>query len=297
MTISRGLVLRLVGAGLGLLVVAWYTGGWLVSGLPFLIAMAMIMAGCGAYAGWQAVAFIELIAEKSTPARTVVQPVGPLEVPALSKSRATKVRQTVAALAAENVFAPETPDAAALFGPIADRDEPPNQEVVLTALWEANYYDPGFDPDKYMTNLAFHDNKGEQFAETIADQLADLSRLCGGDLPISNVSIHHPLVDGLGPQPRCAITLDAGSQRIELSYVPAAKYLSTLLHVAIAKALRESGSARRLAWLWNDQGTWISALGEGGVERLNTGPGAVRGGYGGWEWLDLVDPYAAGEVT
>ena len=69
-----------------------------------------------------------------------------------------------------------------------------------------------------------------------------------------------------------------------------AKYLSTVLHVAVARAAHAQG--RRLAWLWVDQGVWITAL-RGGttVEALN----AELAGGEPWEWVDEQAPTAAGE--
>lgn len=70
----------------------------------------------------------------------------------------------------------------------------------------------------------------------------------------------------------------------------------TVLHVAIAQALAASNPERRLAWLWNDQGAWICALPAGGAERLNAAAGRVRGGFGGWDWIDQSPPFAAGDI-
>ena len=291
---SRGMALRYAGAVIGGLIAAWLMREGLATGYWLLVAIGLGFVSFAAIAGWQAGALAELIAglrSQTGPAR----PAGPLVAPELSKSRAAKVRQIIAALAAEQVFAPEVPEPKALFGPIADRDELPDQEVVLTALWEAEYYAPGFDPRRHMARLAFHDSKAEQGTETVAGQLADLARLCGDDLPITKVQIDHPLVDGPGPQPRCTIVFDAAGSRIELSYRPASKYLSTVPHVAVARALVARGTGQRLAWLWNDQGAWLCGLTAGGAERLNAAAGKVRGGFGGWEWIDLAQPHAAGD--
>lgn len=296
MPIKRTLLFRLLGAGLGLLIALWFVRDWLLDAPSFLIALNLIIAGCGAYAGWQLAALIEMIIGPRAQPTSSTRLGGMAEAPPLSKSRATKVRQIVAALAGENVFAPAVPRVEALFGPIADRDEPPDQEVVLTALWEADCYEASFVLDQHLANLAFHDSKMEQGEDTVAGQLADLARLCGEDLRISDVSIHHPLVNGPGPQPQCTIAFEADDRRIELSYRPASKYTSTVLHVAIAQALTASNAGRRLAWLWNDQGAWISALRAGGVERLNAAAGRVRGGFGGWDWIDQSPPFAAGET-
>jgi hypothetical protein len=66
--------------------------------------------------------------------------------------------------------------------------------------------------------------------------------------------------------------------------------VSTVVHVAVARAAHAQG--RRLAWLWVDQGVWITAL-RGGttVEALN----AELDGSERWEWVDEQTPTAAGE--
>ena len=291
----KGRIGHFAAAGLGATATLVFLRDWLASGAAFLIGLALIMAGGMGYAAWCfAEVFAGLWSLRNDSASEAALPV-PAEIPVLSKSRAAKVRQIVAALATEGVFQPEVPRPAALYAPVAERDDLPDQEVVLTALFEADYYDRSFQPARYTANLAFHGSKGEQFEEVIAAQIADLARLCGAYLPIAEVRVVHELVDGTGPQPACSIGFVAGAQQVALSYIPAAKYLSTVIHVAIAQALRATGSDRRLAWLWCDQGVWIAALAEGAVERLNAASGAVRHGFGGWDWIDLAQPVAVGE--
>jgi hypothetical protein len=72
-----------------------------------------------------------------------------------------------------------------------------------------------------------------------------------------------------------------------LAYDGAGKYLSTVVHVALARILRERRTGRRLAWLWR-------ALPAGGVGKLNTALGPAAGE--GWEWVDEQEPVAAGET-
>lgn len=282
-------------AGLGAASALVFLYEWLATGAPFQTAMALIIAGCIAYAGWTALDLFETVWPLQQDAGPAAAPPAPSEIPVLSKSRAAKVRQIVAALAEEGVFRPEVLPPAALYSPVAERDEVPDQEVVLTALIEAEYYDRTFEPRRYLANLAFHNSKGEQFAETLRGQFDDLARLCGADLPIEAAQIDCQLVDGPGPQPECVIQFRAGGKPAALRYAPAGKYLSTVLHVAVARALRETGSTRRLAWLWNDQGAWITALEDGATERLNAAAGAVKGGYEGWSWVDEAEPVAAGK--
>lgn len=264
---------------------------WLTAGMPVLIAMAVFIAACAAYAVWNAFDLVASFTASPAPA-TPIRAAAP--APALAGARAASVKRIVAALAAEGVFAPEPPDPRSLHGPIAERDETPNQEVVLTALFEADYYDQAFDPSRHLGNLAFHDSKAEQYEESIAAQIADLARLTGPHLRIDTVAIDLAIDGTAGSPPACSIALTANGEPLTVQYRPAAKYLSTVLHVAVARRLRETGADRRLAWLWNDQGVWLAALGDGAVERLNAAPGKVRSGFGGWEWVDRAEPFAAG---
>ena len=84
-----------------------------------------------------------------------------------------------------------------------------------------------------------------------------------------------------------------GAEQV-FAYDGAAKYLSTEVHVALARIMRERVSGLRLAWLWSDQGVWLSGLPDGSVDGLNTALGAAAGE--GWQWVDEQEPVAAGEM-
>lgn len=291
----KGRTVHCIAAGLGAVAALAFLHQWLATGAPFLIAMAVFIAGCIGYAGWTAVDMFEALRPLWQDAGPAAQSPIPPGIPELSKSRAARVRQIVAALADEGVFQPEVPPPAALYPPVAERDEVPNQEVVLTALFEADYHDRSFEPARYMANLAFHDSKSEQFAETIESQVADLARLCGDALAIEGLEVDDRQIAGKTRGGLCVIRFRAAGKLVELRYLAASKYLSTVLHVTVAQALREAGSIKRLAWLWNDQGAWIAALQDGGVDRLNAAAGAVTRGYEGWSWIDQAQPVIAGE--
>ena len=79
-----------------------------------------------------------------------------------------------------------------------------------------------------------------------------------------------------------------------LAYDGAAKYLSTELHVAWPGFCVSARPGCRLAWLWSDQGVWLSGLPDGAVDGLNTALGAAAGE--GWQWVDEQEPTAAGEM-
>ena len=79
-----------------------------------------------------------------------------------------------------------------------------------------------------------------------------------------------------------------------LAYDGAVKYLSTELHVALARILRVRRGALRLVWLWSDPGVWLSGLPDRTVDQLNAALGVAAGE--GWEWVDEQAPTAAGEI-
>ncbi|WP_433036505.1 hypothetical protein [Actinomycetospora sp. CA-053990] len=202
--------------------------------------------------------------------------------PALSEHGRAELARIVAVLGRAGILAPRLPELADLQESVADAGEPVTPGTVLGALQEAEYWHPGVDADEHLAALAFHDSHGEQLADTVAGQVDDLARLVGDAL---TVRLEH-----LEIGERHRIGLRLGEESHDLDYPGAAKYLSTVVHVAVARAARARG--RRLAWLWVDEGVWITAL-HGGttVEALN----AELAGSEPWEWVDEQPPTAAGE--
>ncbi|MDF3051635.1 MAG: hypothetical protein K0R87_3273 [Pseudonocardia sp.] len=64
--------------------------------------------------------------------------------------------------------------------------------------------------------------------------------------------------------------------------------------MALARILRARRTGHRLAWLWCDQGVWLSRLRDGEVDRLNIALG--RASAEGWAWADEQPPIAAAEI-
>lgn len=218
--------------------------------------------------------------------------------PVLAPARKGAARRIVSHMASHGVFAPQAPPPDMLFEALADYDGKVTQGAVLMALAEANYWHPGFDPETCLANVVMHDNQVEQFDDFLQRQIDDLVRLAGGALVVQDVAIDLSLPPhGSAQAPSCSIAMTINGAPTHLQYAPAAKYLSTHIHVAMARALAATGSGKRFAWLWVDQGLWISCLADGAAEQLNAGPGVDKGGYGGWEWVDLADPIAAGDFT
>jgi hypothetical protein len=217
-------------------------------------------------------------------------PVPAADPPPLSPEGKREVARVVTVLADFGVFAPHAPDPADLHGPVADQGEPVTTEAVLNALHEAAYYAPDFDAAAYSANLAFQESHVEQFADVLQEQIDELVRLAGGGL--ADLSTTVQLTDTGTPRVPTRIRLRVGAGEQVLTYTGADKYLSTVVHEALARILRERGTGRRLAWLWNDQGVWLTGLPDGALDDLN----AALGAGDGWRWVDEEEPVAAGEL-
>ena len=151
--------------------------------------------------------------------------------------------------------------------------------TVLGAFLEADHRHPGFDAAAHGEHLAFHDGHVEQFAESLREQVDDLARVAGVTVHLDRLEItddwrHH-------------VRLRLGGDTHDLEYRGHPKYLSTVLHVTVARAARP-----RLAWLWVDQGVWITALRGTTVDELNAQLGAPD--HERWTWVDEEEPLAAG---
>lgn len=265
---------------------------------PVKLLMAVFLGGFGAYGIWCFAGIPALIVDLTGRGRKGgLPPRAPVTRPVLAPARKGLVRRVVKLMGDEGVFAPDVPDPAMLFEGVADWDGPVTQAAVLGALDEANYWHPDFDPERCMANVVMHNSHAEQFEETLRGQIADLVRLAGGALNVSDVAIDLTLLDGRGPHPPCTISMTVNGKAVAMRYAPAAKYLSSHIHVALARALKAADCGKRLAWLWNDQGAWIACLSDGAVERLNAGPGFDKSGFDGWDWIDASDPIAAGAAA
>ena len=211
----------------------------------------------------------------------------------LSPDGERELARVVGVLADAGVYAPRVPDPADLHGPVADHGEPVTAWAVLTALHEADHHIPGFNVAACSANLAFHDAQVEQLADTVRGQVDDLVRLAAGGL--ADVTAEVRLVErGDTASVPTAVRITGRGVEETITYEGAAKYLSTVVHVALARVLRERLTGRRFAWSWSDQGCWITALPDGAVERLNRALGPAAGE--GWEWVDEQEPVAAGDA-
>jgi hypothetical protein len=227
------------------------------------------------------------------PASPDPAPVADRAVPQLSEPGRERVAEIVATLHAAGVFAPMAPDPTVLHEPVADYGEPVTTDAVLLALGEASYYHPGFRPESCTANLVCHGSQTEQFEDYLREQIDDLVRLAGGALTVTVTGIEQEWTDGSHQVPtRFRWSVNGAEQT--LAYTGAGKYLSTMIHVTLARAM--AGAPRRLASLWGDQCMWITALPVGGVERLNATLGLDAAADSRWEWVDDQEPLAAGDV-
>jgi hypothetical protein len=211
--------------------------------------------------------------------------------PDLSAAGHRELARVVGVLARAGVLAPRAPDPDLLSEAAADLGEPVTAESVLVAIDEASWYHPGFDAADHSANLAFHPSNTEQLPEVLLAQAAALVRLAGGTP--AEVAAVVELGPPEGARVPTVVRLTVSGEERVLEYAGAAKYLSTVLHVAVAQALRARGTGRRLAWLWSDQGVWLSGLADGEVERLDLELGVSA--EEGWAWVDEQLPHAAGE--
>lgn len=221
-----------------------------------------------------------------------IAPRGP--PPELSPSRKTGVRKTVAIMAEQGVFAPEVPDPTLVFPGVAEMDESVKPDTILAALGELDYYHPGIDPARFMANLAMLDSKTEQELAYLRDRIADLERLAGGALRIADLVIdaEWPPADRIVP---VRITMTVNGAPLAIAYDGDVKYASTHIQHALSLRLDAASAGRRFAWLWTDQGAWISALPDGAVEAMNGALKLTPQSRCCWAWVSDEEPMAAGQ--
>ncbi len=265
-------------AGGVLMVVLGIAGLALGNGFLGWVALVLGLAGVGAVLGtrygWITPRARTVRAAPPAPDRT---PAADRPVPSLSATGQEQVAGIVSRLHAAGVLVPDAPDPANLHEAVADQGEPVTVDAVLAALHEASYHHPEFRLESCTANLVFHGTQVEQGPEYLREQIDDLVRLAGGALRVEVTGIRQE------PTTRIRWTLDGGEQ--VLTYAGATKYLSTVIHVTLARAM--AGAPRRFASLWTDQGMWITALPDDAD--LSALPGD-------WEWLADQEPLAAGDV-
>jgi hypothetical protein len=167
---------------------------------------------------------------------------------------------------------------------------------VLAAIEEAGSWRPGFRAEDHLRALAFDHSRVEQLPGTLAAQVADLDRLAGDALSVRLLDADLA-DDGRAVRTRLRLRFSTagGEEDRVLDYRGAPKDLSTVLHVAVARALREAApEGPWLAWTWSDQGVWLAALRPAALEPLNRELG--RALLEPWRWVDAEEPVAAGDL-
>jgi hypothetical protein len=224
----------------------------------------------------------------------------------LSPSGRAALAHVVGVADRAGLFAPRAPVPADLVEAVADAGEPVTLDVVLAALEEAGFWRPGFRAEDHLRALAFHDSHVEQLPDTLERQVADLDRLAGDALRVRLLAVDLA-DDGGAVRTRLRLGFSTGGGDEDralddraldgraLDYRGDPKYLSTVLHVAVAGALRAAApDGPWLAWTWSDQGVWLAALRPAALEPFNRELG--RALLDPWRWVDAEEPVAAGEL-
>jgi hypothetical protein len=205
---------------------------------------------------------------------------GPL--PELSANKQAQVRRIVKVMAQAGVFAPTTPDPAILYAGAAEMDWSIQPDVILFTLLEADYYHPGFDAAPHLGNLALHDMQVETPAERIEAMIRDLERLSAGALTIGDLVVTQDIVDDAARTVRTSATMTINGQPVTFAEDHHFKYFPMGLHPTIA---RHMPTDRRFAWLWVDQGAFVTALPPGAVEAMNSAFKLGDKSRCRWEWI------------
>ncbi|MFL9839504.1 hypothetical protein ABS767_00890 [Sphingomonas sp. ST-64] len=285
----------------------------LAPGLSSLVFIAipvgiLIAKGSLDWVGWFALAFgtLGLVASvalvmgwtiaprsrtrRSAPRGQRIKPVhhkGPL--PELSVNKQVQVRRVVKVMAQAGVFATTPPDPALLYAGAAEMGWSIQPDVILLALQEADYYHPGFDPAPHFATLAFHDIQVETPAERIEAMIRDLERLSVGALVIADLRVAQDIVDADARTVRTSATLTINGMPLSVTEDHHFNYFPLGLHRALAAHMPPD---RRFAWLWVDQGAFVTALPPRAVEAMNEALKLTPKSRCFWDWITDIDPPA-----
>lgn len=197
----------------------------------------------------------------------------------LSAAGLAEAARLLHALHDAGIIAPDLPEAAQLQEALADYGEPVDMTAVLFALNEAHYAHADFDADRYLANLRFHNEHIEQFADTLCAYCDDMCTLaqCDNWQIIRLECTDMPAAAG---RMRVTARLLIGAQTLDMAEIFFSKYLNTAWYVHIARALVADGAPRRLAWIYDDSGIWLTGL--AADTDLQCLPHAIAG----WRWVD-----------
>ncbi len=204
-------------------------------------------------------------------------------VPELDADGQAEVRRMVAALTRAGMFAPEVPDAALAFPHVADGLENGADgialEDVLHALSDPREWIAEADPARWSDRFVVHNTQVEQEPAYLVEQVHDLARISHGALVVEQVEV----VEGAMARDRTVpvtVRLLLNGEPQEWHWLGHAKYLSTVLHGHMARALERADSGRRFAFFYLDQGFIFACLERGALDHLQ---GLHSWGHGWFE--------------
>lgn len=192
-------------------------------------------------------------------------------VPELDAEGQAEVRRIVEALAHAGMFAPQVPDAALAFPQIADSLEHGADgialEDVLHALSDPREWFADADPALWSARFVVHNTQVEQEPAYLVEQVHDLARLSQGALLVEQVEVSE---GEMGADRSIPVTMRLllNGEPQEWRWLGHAKYLSTVLHGHMARALDRADSGRRLAFFYLDQGFVFACLEESALGQL-----------------------------
>lgn len=195
---------------------------------------------------------------------------GPL--PELDAAGQGDVRRIVDALTRAGLLAPEVPDAALAFPHVADSMANGADEIALEDVLHAlsdprEWFGGAVDPARWSASFVVHETQVEQEPEYLVQQVRDLARISHGALVVDQVDV----VEGpAGPDRAIPITMRLllNGQPQEWHWLGQAKYLSTVLHGHMARALAQADTGRGFAFFYLDQGFVFACLEHGALGQL-----------------------------
>ncbi len=288
MTITRPLTIGAVLTAILFALVEFEPGAsWAVKALMVAFAWAFL-----SYGVWVFADLFKWRGDTEQRRAAALEPILPSRD--LTEAEVARVAHIVAVMGKYGMFAPQIPDPALLHAGVVHSLDTLSPADILDALGELHYYHPAVPDDAFWDNLAIVPSHGEQDAGVLAEQIADIDRLTRGALSLTNEAIRWP-ADVLSGNVELSLDVNGGAMRIFFS--AADKHLSTVPHVALARAYAALGTGYRIATYWTDHGMWLMRLADGAVEALNAELGLDPETGEAFGWLDGEAPFAAGDPS
>ncbi len=205
-------------------------------------------------------------------------------IPQLATEGQAEVRRMVDALARAGLFAPQVPDAALAFPHVADSTENGAEEIaledVLLALSDPReWFGDALDPAHWTERFVVHETQVEQEPEYLVQQVRDMARISQGALVVEQVEVIEGNIGGDRSVP-VTMRLVLNGEQQEWHWQGHVKYLSTVLHGHMARALERADTGRPFAFFYLDQGFIFACLEEGALDLLEGLPSWGHGWFG-----------------